>query len=75
VLAKPDALNGQVNPIWIACGRRDTLFERNESLHSLLESKGIQHSFVPNEGNHTFTYWRQNLTDLAPLLFRRASKR
>jgi enterochelin esterase family protein len=56
--------------LWIGCGRQDSLFERSQKLSGLLESRGIRHIFRATEGNHTYTVWRQYLSELVPLLFR-----
>jgi enterochelin esterase family protein len=69
MLADSSATNAKMQNIWFACGREDSLFERSEKLSKLLTSKQIRHTWVPTEGNHTYTYWRQYLRDFAPLLF------
>lgn len=73
-LADPAATNAKLRTVWIACGRQDFLFERSEKLSALLKSRGIEHTWRPTEGNHTYTYWRQYLGEFAPLLFRKQIK-
>jgi enterochelin esterase-like enzyme len=39
-----------------------------------LKSKNIQFKGLEHPGGHTWSVWRQNLTDLAPLLFQPKGK-
>ena len=68
----PALTNASARPelIWIACGKDDFIYDRSEKLAKLLESRNVQHTWRPTEGNHTFTYWRQYLAEFVPLLFR-----
>jgi enterochelin esterase family protein len=68
-LAKPDATNAKLKVMWIACGRDDSLFERNEKFAAMLKAKRIRTTWCPTEGNHTYTYWRKYLAEFTPLLF------
>jgi enterochelin esterase family protein len=68
-LKNPDSTNTKLKTIWFACGRQDSLFERSEKLSGLLQTHKIRHTFVPTEGNHTYTMWRQYLAEFVPLLF------
>lgn len=74
-LANPSDTNAKLQPIWIACGKDDFLFDRSEKLSALLSAKSIKHTWRATEGNHTYTYWRQYLGEFAPLLFRRDARR
>jgi enterochelin esterase family protein len=56
--------------LWIGCGKDDGVFERSQKLSSMLKANGIEHTYRPTEGAHTYTVWRQYLAELAPLLFR-----
>lgn len=69
-LAAPQATNSKLKVLWIACGRDDSLFGRNDKLAEMLRSKGINVTWRPTDGNHTYTYWRMYLAEFAPLLFR-----
>ena len=73
-LGSPSRTNSQLQTIWFACGRQDSLFERSQKLSELLSARGIRHTWRPTEGNHTYRYWRQYLGEFAPLLFRTAAK-
>ncbi|MBI4902374.1 MAG: esterase [Acidobacteria bacterium] len=69
VLADSAGTNRKLKNLWIACGRQDSLFDRNQKLSQLLKTKGVRHTFVPTEGLHTYTEWRRYLGEFAPLLF------
>jgi len=63
--------NGQIKLLWIACGTADGLIGVNRQFKAYLDSKGVKATFkeVPDLG-HVWPLWRQNLADLAPLLFK-----
>ena len=63
--------NQKLKLLWIAIGKDDFLLNRNEQFHSLLESKGIQHTYKVTEGNHSWPVWRKYLADFAPLVFQK----
>ena len=69
-LADPDAVNEQLDLLWFACGKDDRLLDRSEKLSSLLEAKGVDHTFKATEGTHNYAAWRAYLAETAPLLFR-----
>jgi S-formylglutathione hydrolase FrmB len=62
---------GQIKLLWITCGAADGLVEVNRTFHDWLNSRGVTHTYieVPDVG-HVWPFWRQNLADFAPLLFR-----
>jgi enterochelin esterase family protein len=65
-----DAINKQLDLLWIACGDKDFLFKRNETLHAAFEKAGIKHAYHITEGDdHSWPVWRRYLADFAPLLF------
>ena len=64
-----DAVNGKLKLFWIACGKKDFLFERNQQFVALLKEKGIRHTWLETEGDHSWPVWRRYLADFAPLLF------
>jgi len=68
-LTNPAAINSALKVFWIACGKSDFLFERNLQLDQLLTEKGIHHTWVASEGDHSWPVWRNYLTQFAPLLF------
>src|ERR1044071_5401702 len=60
----------QLKLIWIACGTEDGLLAVNRQFTGWLKSKDIQftNTEIPNYA-HVWPLWRQNLAQLAPLLF------
>ena len=62
--------NAKLRLLWIACGRDDGLFGWNQRLDAWLTARGVNHVWHPTPGIHSFTVWRRNLADFAPLLFR-----
>ncbi|MEZ5304391.1 MAG: hypothetical protein R3F11_27675 [Verrucomicrobiales bacterium] len=64
------AFNGQVKLFWIACGKDDFLFDRNNKFIAELEKRGVGHEYKVSEGGHDWQVWRRYLSELAPRLFR-----
>lgn len=64
------AVNRDLKLFWIACGKKDFLFQRNGEFTALLKEKGIRHDYAVTEGDHSWPIWRQYLVDFAPKLFR-----
>lgn len=69
-LSDPAKINKALKVFWIGCGREDGLFAGNQSLSDMLKQKGINHTFYPTGGAHTWTNWRLYLYESLPLLFR-----
>lgn len=63
--------NDRLRLLWIACGTADGLVGVNRSFHEWLDGKGVRHTYIeiPDVG-HVWPLWRENLADLAPLLFK-----
>jgi enterochelin esterase family protein len=63
-------INPQVKLLWIVCGTADGLIGVNRQFKDWLKTKDIRFTEqeVP-EMAHVWPLWRQNLTDLAPMLF------
>ena len=60
----------QMRLIWIACGTDDSLDAVNRQFKTWLKSKNIAFTDIEVPGYaHVWPLWRQNLTELAPLLF------
>lgn len=51
---------GQLNIIF-DCGTDDFFFTVNNSLHSLLTQKGIEHTYLTSPGAHTSSYWHKSI--------------
>lgn len=65
-----DAVNRDLQLFWIACGKKDFLFQRNGEFDALLNSRGVRHDYVITEGDHSWPVWRLYLTEFVPKLFR-----
>ncbi len=66
----PSDINARLRLLWFACGRDDRLFAKNQKLDANLTARGVKHVWVPAPGIHNFPFWRRNLADFVPLLFR-----
>jgi enterochelin esterase-like enzyme len=63
--------NGQIKLLWITCGTADSLVGVNRTFHGWLDSKDVRHTYIEVPGiGHVWPFWRQNLADFVPLLFR-----
>jgi enterochelin esterase family protein len=62
--------NSQILLLWIACGTADNLVGVNRQFRDWLNAQDVKLTYIeiPDIG-HVWPLWRQNLTDLAPLLF------
>jgi enterochelin esterase-like enzyme len=69
LLAKPEELNEKLSLLWIGCGRKDFLFERNQQFRQALEAKGVKHTAHITDGGHEWRIWRRYLNEIVPLLF------
>lgn len=65
-----DSANEKLDLFWVAIGKTDFLWERNERLLKLLRNKGVLHTSVTSEGGHTWKNWRSYLHEFAQLLFK-----
>lgn len=66
----PDKLNANLKLLWIACGKDDFLLQRHQQFLKVLEDKGVKHTGLLTEGDHSWPVWRLYLSDFLPLLFR-----
>lgn len=64
-----DSANQKLELFWVAIGKADFLWERNERLLKLLKDKGVRHTSTASEGGHTWKNWRAYLHEFAQLLF------
>ena len=62
--------NAKLKLLWIACGEKDFLLERNNQLIAKLKASGVNHEWLLTPGDHSWPVWRNYLTDFAPKLFR-----
>ncbi len=67
--------NAQIRLLWIAVGTADSLMGVNRQFRDFLTAKNVQFSYkeVP-EMAHVWPLWRDNLAELAPLLFQPKGK-
>ena len=67
--------NSQLRLLWIACGTADGLVGVNRQFRDWLNTQDVKLTYteIPDIG-HVWPLWRQNLTDLAPLLFQARTK-
>lgn len=68
-LDDPAGTNAKLKLLWIACGEKDFLLERNEQLTATLKAKGIQHEWRLTPGDHSWPIWRDYLAEFTPKLF------
>ncbi len=62
--------NAQIRLLWIACGSDDGLLAVNKQVQSWLKAKNVQFTALEIPGYaHVWPLWRQNLAELAQLLF------
>jgi enterochelin esterase family protein len=69
-LNAPEAVNKDLKLFWIACGKKDFLFQRNGEFTGLLKDKGIRYEYIETEGDHSWPVWRGYLVEFTPKLFR-----
>lgn len=70
LLSDPAKINKELKLLWIGCGTEDGLFASAKSFSELLDKKGINHTFYPTPGGHTWLVWRLFLYEFLPFLFK-----
>jgi enterochelin esterase-like enzyme len=55
--------------LYVACGTDDSLIGVNRTFKEWLKGKGIAYTDVETPGAHTWSVWRNDLTQVAPMLF------
>jgi enterochelin esterase-like enzyme len=70
--ADPVAADHQLRLVWLACGDRDddSHLGATKRLAAFLDARRIKHTYWESSGAHTWIVWRQQLHEVAPLLFR-----
>lgn len=68
-LENSTATNKKLKLLWIACGKKDFLLQRNEEFIKVLNDSKIRHEWLLTEGDHSWPIWRIYLADIAPRLF------
>ena len=64
-----DAKKASLKLLWVACGKADGLFAANQEFIAWTKTKGFAPVAVETAGAHTWLTWRDDLLQLAPLLF------
>ncbi|NUY80219.1 esterase [Flavobacterium sp. MAH-1] len=54
---------------WIAIGKTDFLYKQDMEFRERLDSIGFKYTYKESEGGHTWSNWRDYLTEFAPKLF------
>jgi enterochelin esterase family protein len=62
--------NAKLKLLWIACGEKDFLLERNNLLITTLKARGVSHEWRLTPGDHSWPVWRDYLAEFVPKLFR-----
>jgi enterochelin esterase-like enzyme len=62
--------NAKLKLLWIACGEKDFLLDRNNQLITTLKTRGVNHEWHLTPGDHSWPIWRDYLAQFAPKLFR-----
>ncbi len=68
-LKNADQTNKNLELLWIACGNKDFLLERNQQFIELLKTSNIEHQWLETEGDHSWPIWRDYLGQFVPMLF------
>lgn len=55
---------------WKAIGKTDFLYKEATDYRNLLDSMNFKYTYKESEGGHTWSNWRDYLSEFAPLLFR-----
>lgn len=69
-LDAPAVTNQKLKLLFLTIGKDDFLLAGNRAFDQALTTAGIKHTYRENEGAHTWLYWRRNLNDIVPLLFK-----
>ena len=65
-----DNLNRNLKVFWIACGDKDFLYERNQTMIAEFKRIGIKHDYyVTPDDTHAWPVWRRYLVEFLPKLF------
>jgi enterochelin esterase-like enzyme len=70
IAGNPAAFNERTKLLWVGCGDKDFLLERNRKFVDWLKTTGVKHTYEETEGAHTWPVWRDYLQRVLPLLFR-----
>lgn len=68
------SLRSGLKTFWFATGKEDFLIETSRKTVELFKKYGFDVTYQETTGAHTWTNWRDYLTEFAPLLFKQDSK-
>ena len=71
LLADAKGANLKLKTFWIGIGKADEGLEGNRALRAALKKHGIQFTETELEGAHFYPVFRRELSEFAPMLFRR----
>ena len=63
-------IQSKLKVFWVACGTEDGLYPANQNLIAWLKEQGMQPTAISTPGMHVWMVWRDNLSNLVPLLFK-----
>jgi enterochelin esterase family protein len=69
VTADAKKVNTSLKLLWLGCGADDALFKPVQEFSAYLKSKGVNNTFHPSTGAHTWINWRHYLNEVAPQLW------
>jgi enterochelin esterase-like enzyme len=69
VAANAKKIDEQLDLLWLGAGTDDFALPGAKRFDEFLTANGIDHTFRTTAGEHTWIVWRQNLKELAPLLW------
>ncbi|MEO6080298.1 MAG: alpha/beta hydrolase-fold protein [Steroidobacteraceae bacterium] len=69
VVADPKKVNSSLKLLWMACGTDDSLFTPDKQFSEFLTKAGINNTFMPSTGGHTWINWRRYLLEVAPKIY------
>ena len=55
---------------WIAIGKTDFLYKNVTDYRARLDKMGMKYIYRESEGGHTWTNWRNYLSEFVPMLFK-----
>lgn len=55
---------------WIAIGKTDFLFKQSDEFRAKLDAMNFKYSYKETQGGHSWSNWRDYLTEFVPMLFR-----
>jgi enterochelin esterase family protein len=69
VAADPKKVNNALKVLWLACGSDDSLFTPVKQFSEFLTASGVNNTWVPSTGAHTWINWRRYLLEVGPKMF------